>query len=51
MLLEVKSGLLEAHARVRTVSSTGGRAEAWVPLAVRWTHPQFFLQHVAFLPS
>jgi hypothetical protein len=23
----------------------------WVPLAVRWTHPRFFLQHVAFFPS
>lgn len=23
----------------------------WVPLAVRWTHPRFFLQHVAFIPS
>lgn len=21
------------------------------PLIVRWTHPRFFLQHVAFLPS
>lgn len=21
------------------------------PLQVRWTHPSFFLQHVAFLPS
>ena len=23
----------------------------WVPLIVRWTHPGFFLQHVAFVPS
>lgn len=22
-----------------------------IPLAVRWTHPSFFLQHVAFVPS
>lgn len=25
--------------------------EQWVPLTVRWTHPAFFLQHVAFFPS
>lgn len=26
-------------------------SESWVDLTVRWTHPAFFLQHVAFLPS
>lgn len=25
--------------------------DMWVPLVVRFTHPAFFLQHVAFLPS
>jgi hypothetical protein len=25
--------------------------ESWVPLQVRWAHPAFLLQHVAFLPS
>lgn len=25
--------------------------KAQIPLAVRWTHPRFFLQHVAFIPS
>ena len=24
---------------------------AWVPLAVQWLHPRYFLQHVAFIPS
>lgn len=55
-LLEVEPGVLRARARVRHVyrEHVHQRLEVredWVPLTVRWTHPQFFLQHVAFLPS
>lgn len=45
-LLEVRPGLFSASARVR-----GPAGETWVPLIVRWTHPSFLLQHVAFLPT
>ena len=64
MLLDVEPGLLSARARVRLVGrsalytidhQTQERGmvtiERWVPLRVRWTHPNFFLQHVGFLPS
>ena len=54
-LLEIRPGFLTAEARSRSVHrNLEGRLvtiEAWVPLAVRWTHPRFFLQHVAFFPS
>ena len=57
-LLEVEPGILSARARARTVfrdwSQAGGplvAREDWGPLVVRWTHPAFFLQHVAFFPS
>jgi hypothetical protein len=34
------------------VEYTGGPPQpAWLPLAVRMTHPSYFLQHVAFIPS
>lgn len=57
-LLEIEDRFFSARARVRsfapahpdtgaeTVSTTG-----WVPLQVRFTHPSFFLQRVAFVPS
>ena len=58
-LLEVEPGIWSARARARTVSRDWSRAadgplvvrEDWGPLQVRWTHPAFFLQHVAFFPS
>lgn len=65
-LLQVEPGILRARALVRHVyrdlskMTTDGSSsldcplqtwEGWVPLVVRWTHPAFFLQHVAFLPS
>ena len=60
-LLDVKPGWLSAAARVRLVKNdTMMRAgdswhpvtnTFWMPLQVRWTHPRFFLQHVAFLAS
>lgn len=54
-LLEVDPGILRARARVRRVIPTWPAGvmtrEDWVPLQVRWTHPGFLLQHVAFIPS
>lgn len=53
-VLHVEPGILSARAEVvSTVLDLGtGRlvtSRDWVPLTVRWTHPRFFLQHVAFL--
>lgn len=45
-LLSVKPGLFTAYAKV----NSNGVIQT-VPLAVRWTHPRFFMQHVAFFPS
>lgn len=46
-LLRVEQqGLWEAQA---LVDGTHGLQR--VPLAVRWTHPSFLFQHVAFFPS
>lgn len=60
-LLEVEPGFLSARARVRMTYRDYSNPnyqrgqlvtkDAWTPLAVRWTHPGFFLQHVGFLPS
>lgn len=54
-LLEVRPGLLRAEGKARMVHRTPeGRlsaSEKWVPLAVRWTHPRFLFEHVAFFPS
>lgn len=54
-LLAVRPGLLTARALVRTRTRHFDGAlregETWVDLAVRYTHPAFFAQHVAFIPS
>lgn len=55
-LLEVEPGIFRARVRVRRVvrmwpAHSLETQEARVPLQVRWTHPAFLLQHVAFLPS
>jgi hypothetical protein len=47
-ILQIHPGILKASATVRHLE-TGKVSEQ--PLAVRWTHPSFFLQHVAFVPS
>lgn len=50
-----RPGILAADAVVTsTTRNLSGRLEtatAVVPLVVRWTHPNYFLQHVAFLPT
>ncbi len=59
-VLEVEPGFRMARARIRVVyrDYAPGRdprtvvtREQWIPLQVRWTHPKYFLQHVAFVPS
>lgn len=60
-LLDVDPGIFSASAIVRIThrdySRTIDLGKAYVtitrevPLRVRWTHPAFFLQHVAFLDS
>lgn len=51
-LEEVKPGLLKARALVRHHNNGVFDPHAeWVPLVVRWLHPGFFGQHVAFVPS
>jgi hypothetical protein len=57
-LLQIEPGILSARAQVLMVyrdhSQPGGpmiNRDEWVPLQVRWTHPMYFLQHVAFFPS
>lgn len=45
-VLEVKEGLLSAKA---LIDVNGERR--WCPLAVRYTHPGFMFQKVAFIPS
>ncbi len=47
-LLEVKEGWLTASARIRRLRDGNTR---WTHLVVRFTHPSFFLQKVAFVPS
>jgi len=46
-ILSVHPGFFNAHALIQWSSGTIER----VPLQVRWTHPAFFLQHIAFWPS
>lgn len=58
-LLRVREGLLSAKALFRITYAPderdpllrGRTVERWVPLQVRYTHPSFFLQKVAFIPS
>jgi len=55
-LVSVESGLLSASAMIKR-RYFNPMADKWVedtvrtPLHVRWTHPKFFLQHVAFIPT
>lgn len=61
VILEMRAGLLRAQALMRKLAHhpDGPLCEGeppvgsqrWVPLVVRYTHPAFFLQRVAFLPS
>lgn len=47
-LLKVEDRLFSARACIRYLKS--GRT-VWMPLIVRFMHPGFFLQRVAFVPS
>lgn len=55
-VLSVEPGYLKARAYLRSVFRDLGTGrlvtqEHWQPLTVRWFHPGFFGQHVAFIPS
>ena len=55
-VIDVEPGLFSAAATVETcmLDYRTGQLRTMVqqvPLQVRWTHPRYFLQHVAFLPS
>lgn len=58
-LIDVDEGLLSANATIEHCYRDYGRgvdagfvtSRAIVPLAVRFLHPSFFLQRVAFIPS
>lgn len=45
-LLRVEEGTLSAKGLFQW-----GQKKIWVPLKVRYTHPSFFLEKVAFIPS
>lgn len=47
VILKVNPGVLSASADVWI----GDRQYRRLPLRVRWLHPAFFGQHVAFVPS
>jgi hypothetical protein len=56
---QIEEGLFSAQARVRIsegrppdqLPMQGWGSHHYVPLIVRYTHPDFFLQKVAFFPS
>ncbi|MCC7024606.1 MAG: hypothetical protein IT338_17395 [Thermomicrobiales bacterium] len=49
-LVDVRPGIWSASAIIQR--GNGVRSETLeIPLVVRWTHPSYFLQHVAFLPT
>lgn len=57
-LIDVDEGLISARALVETTYRDYGAADRrivtarqWVPLAVRFMHPSFLFQRVAFIPS
>jgi len=57
-LLQVRPGILSAKALVRLVHKDYTRpgdplttTESWTPLIVRYMHPHFRWQRVAFVPS
>lgn len=55
-VVDVEGGLFSASAIVETMtrdprSGVMVHMTQQVPLTVRWTHPRFFLQHVAFVNS
>ena len=49
-LLEVREGLFSAKGLFRDCCKKSP-LDVWVPLQVRYTHPGFMFQKVAFIPS
>ena len=52
-VINVRTGIFSASmtALVTEHGSTKGHFEYDIPLTVRWTHPNFMFQHVAFVRS
>jgi hypothetical protein len=48
-VLKIKPGLLSAS--MLAASSNAAMDGRWLPLQVRWTHPDFLFSHVAFAPT
>jgi hypothetical protein len=51
VLLGVEEGLFSARGLFGHPCDNPNCPDVWVPLQVRYTHPGFFLQKVAFIPS
>ncbi len=47
-VIKIKPGWFTASIVIRKSGQTLFKE---IPLQVRWTHPKYFLKHVAFLPS
>jgi len=56
-LVDVEPGVLSASAFIRTACRDPGGSgrvavlSRQIPLTVRWLHPSFMFEHVAFIPS
>ncbi len=50
-LLQVRPGLFRASAQLRYAGTGSHDGDRWVPLQVRWAHPQYLLQCVGLVPS
>ena len=46
-ILKIEPGIFSARALITNLRGK----PFWLPLQVRWTHPSFFLQHIAFIPT
>lgn len=49
-MLDLKKGLFTAHALIENHDADKTWTQ-WVPLQIRFTHPRFFLQRIAFVPT
>ncbi len=47
----IEPGLQRTRANVTVTYDGFVLTSGWVPLKVRWLHPGWFAQHVAFLPG
>ena len=50
-VLDIYPGVLRASMAIILVEGSRRQLVMDAPLQVRWTHPGYFLQHVAFVPT